>query len=34
MLDRVLTTVIVVLGNLAADVAYRVIDPRVGERDG
>lgn len=30
----VLTTVIVVLGNLAADVAYRVIDPRVGERDG
>ena len=30
----VLTTVIVVLGNLAADVAYRVVDPRVGQRDG
>ncbi|WP_299519853.1 ABC transporter permease [uncultured Serinicoccus sp.] len=30
----VLTTVLVVLGNLAADVAYRVVDPRVGQRDG
>ncbi|WP_298887867.1 ABC transporter permease [uncultured Serinicoccus sp.] len=30
----VLTTVLVVLGNLAADVAYRVVDPRVGRRDG
>lgn len=30
----VLTTVIVVLGNLAADVLYRVVDPRVGAVDG
>lgn len=30
----VLTTVIVVLGNLAADVAYRLVDPRVGQQDG
>lgn len=30
----VLTTVIVVLGNLAADVLYRVVDPRVGAGDG
>lgn len=30
----VLSTVIVVLGNLAADLLYRVVDPRVGERDG
>lgn len=30
----VLTTVLVVLGNLAADVGYRLVDPRVGERDG
>lgn len=30
----VLTTVLVVVGNLAADVGYRLIDPRVGERDG
>ncbi|WP_201023294.1 ABC transporter permease [Serinicoccus chungangensis] len=30
----VLTTVLVVLGNLAADVAYRLVDPRVGRRDG
>ncbi|GGK79786.1 ABC transporter permease [Ornithinimicrobium pekingense] len=29
-----LTTVLVVLGNLAADVLYRVVDPRVGARDG
>jgi peptide/nickel transport system permease protein len=26
----VVTTVVVVLGNLAADVAYRLLDPRVG----
>lgn len=30
----VLSTVLVVLGNLAADLLYRVVDPRVGERDG
>lgn len=30
----VLTTVLVVLGNLAADVLYRVVDPRVGAGDG
>ncbi|WP_202879587.1 ABC transporter permease [Serinicoccus kebangsaanensis] len=30
----VLTTVLVVLGNLAADLAYRLVDPRVGQRDG
>lgn len=30
----VLTTVLVVLGNLAADVGYRLVDPRVGQRDG
>ncbi|GAA4874222.1 ABC transporter permease [Serinicoccus chungangensis] len=30
----VLTTVLVVLGNLAADIAYRVVDPRVGRHDG
>ncbi|WP_281966263.1 ABC transporter permease [Serinicoccus marinus] len=30
----VLTTVLVVLGNLAADLAYRWVDPRVGQRDG
>lgn len=30
----VLSTIIVVLGNLAADLLYRVVDPRVGERDG
>lgn len=30
----VLTTVLVVLGNLAADLVYRVVDPRVGARDG
>lgn len=30
----VLSTVIVVLGNLAADLLYRLVDPRVGERDG
>lgn len=29
-----LTTVIVVLGNLAADVLYRVVDPRLGAADG
>lgn len=28
------STVLVVLGNLAADLLYRVVDPRVGERDG
>lgn len=30
----VLTTVVVVLANLAADLLYRVVDPRVGARDG
>lgn len=30
----VITTVLVVLGNLAADVLYRLVDPRVGARDG
>ena len=30
----VLTTLLVVLGNLAADVGYRLVDPRVGECDG
>ena len=30
----VITTVLVVVGNLAADVVYRVIDPRVGATDG
>lgn len=30
----VITTVLVVLGNLAADVLYRVLDPRVGAADG
>lgn len=30
----VLSTVLVVLGNLAADLMYRVVDPRVGEVDG
>ncbi len=29
-----LTTVLVVLGNLAADVTYRLVDPRVGAADG
>lgn len=30
----VVSTVIVVLGNLGADLLYRLVDPRVGERDG
>lgn len=30
----VITTVLVVLGNLAADLVYRVVDPRVGATDG
>ncbi len=29
-----LTTVLVVLGNLAADVTYRLVDPRIGAGDG
>lgn len=30
----VLSTVMVVLGNLGADLLYRLVDPRVGQRDG